>query len=86
MYSSSTLTVVVRNKEKVLYSGQVYAVTAVNDKGPFDVLAEHESFISLIKDKVIIHTTPNEKQEIQIENGIVRVYRDKIYIYVNFKS
>lgn len=85
MLKDSILTVIVRNRDKVLYSGQAYAVTAVNDKGHFDILAQHESFISLIKDKVIIHSTPTEKQEIQIDNGIVRVYKDKVYIYVNFK-
>lgn len=85
MLKDSVLTAVVRNKDKVLYSGQAYAVTAINDKGPFDVLAEHENFISLIKGSVIIRTTPKEKQEIQIDNGIVRVYKDKVYIYVNFK-
>ena len=81
----SILTVIIRNKDKVLYSGQASAVTSINDKGIFDVLAEHESFITLIKDKVTIHTTPKEKQEIQIDNGILRVYKDKVYVYVNFK-
>lgn len=85
MIKNSVLTVVIRNKDKVLYSGQAYAVNSTNDKGPFDVLAQHESFISLIKNKVTIFTSPKEKKEIQIENGIVRVYKDKVYIYVNFK-
>lgn len=84
MLTDSTLTVVVRNKDKVLYSGQAFAVTAINDKGPFDVLAQHENFISLIKEKVIIHSTPEEERQIQIENGIIRVYKDKVYVYVNF--
>lgn len=86
MLETSILTVIVRNKDKVLYSGQAFAITAVNDKGSFDVLAQHESFISLIKDNIIIRTTPKESKEIQIENGIIRVYKDKVYIYVNFKG
>lgn len=86
MLKDSILTVVVRNKDKVLYSGQAFAVTAVNEQGVFDILAEHESFISLIKNKITIHTTPIEKMEIQVENGILRVYKDKVYIYVNFSS
>jgi len=86
MPNTSVLTVVVKNKDKVLYSGQAYAVTSINDSGPFDILAQHENFIALIKDKVTIHVTPKEKQEIQIENGIIRAYRDKVYIYINFKS
>ena len=85
MDNSSNLTVVVRNRENVLYSGQVAAVTSINDKGIFDVLPQHENFISLIKEKVIIHPTLKENKEIQIENGIVRVHKDKVYVYVNFK-
>lgn len=79
------LTVVIRNKDKIIFSGQAYAVTSVNDRGVFDILPQHENFITLIKEKVIIHPTIKENQEIQIENGIVRIYKDKVYIYVNFK-
>lgn len=86
MLKDSILTIIVRNKDQVLYSGQAFAVTAYNDNGLFDVLAQHESFISLIRNKVVIHITPTKTQEIQIENGILRVYKDQIFIYVNFKS
>jgi len=83
--TASNLTVVVRNKDKVLYSGQVAAVTSINDKGIFDILPQHANFISLIKEKVIIHPSLKKNNEIQIENGILRVYKDKVYVYVNFK-
>ena len=86
MLETPILTVIIRNKDKVLYSGQAFAISATNDKGPFDILAEHENFISTIKDKVIIRPTTKEKTEIQIENGLLRVYKDKVYVYVNFKS
>lgn len=85
MLNTSLLTVVIRNKDKVLYDGQAYAITAINDKGPFDILTQHENFITLIKEKIIIRATPKEMQEIQIENGVLRVYEDKVYIYINFK-
>lgn len=77
-----SLSVVVRNKDRVLYSGNAYAVTAINDKGIFDILPQHENFISLIKEKVIIHTTQKDEQQIKIESGIVRVYKDKVYVAV----
>lgn len=86
MFDSSIITVVVRNKDKVLFNGQAFAVSTVNEKGSFDVLAKHENFISLIKDKIIIHKTQKEKLEIQITNGIIRIYKDKVYIYVNLSS
>jgi F0F1-type ATP synthase epsilon subunit len=84
MRNYPNLLVVVRNKEKLLFSGKAQAVSSINVKGPFDVLSQHENFISLIKDKVIIHITPTEQQEIKIENGIIRVFNDKIFVYVNF--
>ena len=86
MVNPSTLAVIVRNKDKVLYSGQAYAVTSYNDKGVFDVLPQHENFITLIKEKVIVRKTQKDEKEIKIENGIVKVYKDNIYVYVNFKS
>jgi F0F1-type ATP synthase epsilon subunit len=84
MPNNQTTTLVVRNKDKIIYSGPVFALTSVNDKGPFDILAEHENFISLIKEKVIVRTSPKEKNEIQITNGILRVHGNKVFVYVNF--
>lgn len=82
---ASNLTVVIRNRDKIIYSGQVAALTSVNDKGVFDILPQHTNFISLIKEKIIVHPSLKEHNEIQIENGVLRAYQDKIYIYVNFK-
>lgn len=86
MPNATTIKVVIRNKDKILFSGDVFAVTSVNDKGVFDILPQHESFISLIRDKITIHQTTKEKEEIQIENGVLRAYNNKVYAYVNFKS
>lgn len=84
MDNSSNLTVIIRNKDKILYNSQVFAVSSVNDRGTFDILPEHENFISLIKEKIVIHPTQKENKEIQIENGILRAYKNKVYIYINF--
>lgn len=82
----SNLTVIVRNKDRILYSGSAYAVSSINDRGIFDILPQHENFISLLKEKIIIHQTQKESQHLQIDNGVLRVNNDKVYIYVNFKS
>jgi F0F1-type ATP synthase epsilon subunit len=86
MFESSRLVVVIRNKENVLFSGAAMAVTSVNDKGLFDVLGKHENFISLIKDKIVVHVDQKEEKEFKIENGIIRVFNDKIFAFVNFKQ
>lgn len=86
MNSSPSLIVVIRNKDNILYNGPAFGITSINDKGTFDVLPGHESFITLIREKVIIHPTPKTSQEILIDNGIARVHEDKMHIFVNFKS
>jgi len=85
MPNPTKLTIVVRNAEEILFSGQAEAVSSINDKGPFDILSGHENFITLIKDKIVLHPTLKEEKKLDIENGIMRIYENKVFAYVNFK-
>ena len=76
------LNLTVRNRQAILFDGEIAAVTSKNDKGIFDVLPEHENFISIIKESVIIRRKRKEKQEIKIENGVLRVYKNKVDIFI----
>lgn len=70
----------IRDLEKVLFEGEVKAFSAVNEKGRFDVLPMHENFISVIKNKMIIHNLSAGKLEIEISGGIVKVYNDSVEV------
>lgn len=83
---NATINVVVRNRSTVLFQDKVNAVTSYNDKGVFDILPEHENFISIIKNSVVIHRNKDENQEIKIDNGVVRVYKNNVFFYINFES
>lgn len=83
---NSTINVIVRNRETILFQDKVFSVTSYNDKGTFDILPEHESFISLIKNKLIIRKSKNEAEEIKIDNGVVRVYNNNVSFYINFEK
>lgn len=76
------ITLSIRNKQGVLFDGSVKAVSSYNEKGLFDILAQHENFISLIYKKIIIHKNNKQKQEIKIDNGVLRVYKNNVNIYV----
>ena len=80
------LNLTVRNRQGELFTGEVKAITSFNDKGVFDVLPEHENFISVIKKKVIIRKTKNEKQEIPLDNGVLKVYKNVVNIYLVSKT
>lgn len=79
---NNTISISIRNKQGSLFDAVVKAVSSYNDKGIFDILPEHENFISLIKEKIIIHKNNKEKQEIKIDSGVLRVYKNKVEIYV----
>ncbi len=80
------ISIVIKNKDGVLYEGEASAVTSINEKGVFDILALHENFISLVKDFIRIHKLNKEIQEIKIDQGIVKVAANKINVYVGFEA
>ncbi len=65
-----------------MYEGDVKAITSHNDKGPFDVLAQHANFISLIKDSLTIHKTDGTKQDMKVDSGIIKVENNQMEIYL----
>lgn len=76
------LEAIIRDREEILFQGKVFAISSTNDVGPFDVLSGHANFISTIKEKLVIHKTKNEKQEMSIDGGVLRVKENKVEIYL----
>lgn len=78
----SNITLSIINRQGILFSDSVKAVSSYNEKGLFDILPEHENFISIIYDKIVIHKADNQKEEIKIDSGVLRVYKNNVDIYV----
>lgn len=80
--TSEKLFVTLRNREKIVFQEEVYALSSVNEKGPFDVLPEHENFISLVYEVVTLHKKSGEKEDIKIEGGVMKVFKNKVEVYL----
>jgi len=78
--------VVVRTKEGVMFKDKVKAVTSYNEKGPFDVLPEHENFISLINQHLVIHTMDGKENEIKVDNAVIKVYKNEVHIFLGLSG
>lgn len=77
------LFVLIRSRDKTFFKDKVKAVTSFNEKGIFDVLPEHTHFITLIKDKVILHkASGKDTEEIKIDGGVMRVFNNNVDIYI----
>ena len=76
------LLVIVRDRNTLIFQGQVEAVSSFNDIGPFDVLPRHANLISLIKQVIILHLTDKTKKRIEITSGVLKVRENKIEVYL----
>ena len=76
------ITLSIKNRQGIMFSDTVKAVSSYNDKGPFDILSEHENFISLIYQKIVVHKLDNKTEEFKIDNGVLRVYKNEVNIYI----
>lgn len=72
----------IQTKEGISFNDKVKAVTSYNDQGIFDVLPEHENFISVIKNKVIIHLLDGKDKEMKIDTGVLKVYTNEVHIFL----
>lgn len=84
--NQNQISVLVMHPEYTIYDGPALSVSSLNDKGPFDVLPLHSNFVSLIKEKVTINQLDKKKREIAIEKAIMKVYRNKVYIFVGISE
>ena len=73
--------VTIKNRQNIYFDGEVSAITSFNDLGLFDILPKHENFISLIKNKIILHNK-SEKKELKIDQGLLKVRDNKVDIYL----
>ncbi len=80
------LYLLVRNNESILYEGFISGVTSFNEKGKFDIIPMHTNFISIIKDKIVIHEINGRVAEIELEHGILKVMTNKIDIFLGIDS
>lgn len=80
--SNPLIHLVVKDKNGLIHEDDVRAVTSYNEKGIFDILPMHTNFISLIKDKIIIHGRSGEDKKIDLRVGLVKVDDNQVHIYL----
>jgi F0F1-type ATP synthase epsilon subunit len=80
--SDLTYKLLIRNRQDVVFEGEVNSISSVNGRGKFDVLAHHANFISLIERYVIIRQNGKPDQTIKITNGIMHVEENLTHVYL----
>jgi F0F1-type ATP synthase epsilon subunit len=69
---------------KNYYEGDVTSISAINDTGPFDILAKHHNFLTLLNPCDLIIRSPEQKDEIiTITRGIMQVKSDDVVVFLD---
>lgn len=73
---------IVKNREKTIFEGDIENISSYNKKGLFDILLDHSNFISIAQEKIILRQKSGKLEEIPLDNALVKVRENKIYIYL----
>ena len=71
---------------KVYYEGIVASISAENGTGPFDILANHHNFLTLLSPcELVIRTEPDVKEPelIKISRGIMQVKANDVVVFLD---
>lgn len=67
----------------VYYNNSAVSVSAENLTGPFDVLAGHKNFMSLLVPCEVVVRTGAREERIKIDRGVMHVRDNKVTIFLD---
>jgi F0F1-type ATP synthase epsilon subunit len=70
---------------QAFYDGKAVSLSAVNKVGPFDILADHANFFSLLTAGKIIVNNGRNNFEFPITQGIVKATNNNITLFVDIE-
>lgn len=79
------LHVKVLSPTQTLYDGTAVSVSAVNEVGPFDILADHANFFSLLVEGTIAINNNFQNFNFPISKGIMKVTNNTVTLFVDIE-
>lgn len=71
---------------QTLYDGPALSVSANNKVGPFDILADHANFFSLLTEGNIVINTGYQTYTFPIQHGIVKVKNNQVTLFIDIDA
>ncbi len=69
---------------KIYFDGPAASVSAVNDTGPFDILAHHKNFMCLLKPgELRVRSADNDDLAMPVKQGVMHVKADKVTVFLD---
>lgn len=80
-----TLTIKVLSPTQTYYNGSAVSVSAINRVGPFDILAGHANFFSLLTECDVIINSGFQLFSFPIKKGILKVTNNTATLFVDIE-
>lgn len=81
--AATTIHVKLYSPFQVYFDDEAESVSAENDTGPFDVLARHHNFITLLNPCEIEIKAKTGDKRIKISRGVMHVHRNRVTIFLD---
>jgi len=86
IFMNKEISVTIYGLESIIYQGKIKALTSVNDKGKFDILAFHSNFISIVKDYLILHERQGSQKEFKLKQGVLKLVNNQMSIFLGLEG
>lgn len=80
---STTFHLKVYSPFKTYYDADVESLSATNDTGPFDILAKHKNFMTLISPCDLVIRNGAIEEKVPINRGIMHVKSDRVIVFLD---
>lgn len=78
------LSVRIDSPEKTIWEGKATSVSSVNSQGPFDILPQHASFITIVEKKPLTIVTDKGKNlKFNFDRCVIHTHAGNITVYTN---
>ncbi len=68
---------------KVYFDGLAESISAENLTGPFDILAGHHNFMTLLSPCDIMVRNGEQEEKVTINRGIMHVKKDEVIVFLD---
>jgi F0F1-type ATP synthase epsilon subunit len=83
--SEAKLHVKIMSPTQILYEGAALSVSANNKVGPFDILADHANFFSLLSEGSILVNIGMRTLTIPVQQGIIKVTNNSVTLFIDIE-
>lgn len=73
------------SREGVVFEDDASSISSYNEKGLFDILAQHANFISLLQKSMQIIDLQGQKKEITFPNALMKVTQNHVNVYLGIE-